>query len=199
MRRLFHLLKCQSPYGTPERRVATGVSRRLEKAGFRTGIFVKFHKKSIAGLPGDFDGPSGWVLLIRPLRTRCAPPLCTVPVFIYAGSISVHVVCSKFFLRWRRYPGVLGYGRPGRRSGAQKFKIDAWRSSCATNGVSDVVELDLSFHMGIISSPNSFGLLSYGSGTVSGRFRWMDIGWIRFTPLKRMSDGSFQHFESWGI
>ena len=86
-----------------------------------------------------------------------------------------------------------------RRRGAQKFKIDVWRSSCATNGVSDVVELDLSFHMGIISSPNSFGLLSYGFGTVSGRFRWMDTGWIRFTPLKRMSDGSFQHFESWGI
>ena len=121
-RRLFHLLKCQSPYGTPERRVATGVSRRLEKAGFRKGIFVKFHKKSIAGLPGDFDGPSGWVLLIRPLRTRSAPPLCTVPVFIYAGSISVHVVCSKFFLRWRRYPGVLGCGRPCRARRGTKLQ-----------------------------------------------------------------------------
>ena len=73
-RPLFHLLKCQSSYAAPERRVATGVSRSLEKAGFRTRIFVKFHKKSIAGLPGDFDGPSGWVLLIRALRTRSAAP-----------------------------------------------------------------------------------------------------------------------------
>ena len=84
-------------------------------------------------------------------------------------------------------------------AGQKKFEIDVCPYSCATKKVSDVVELDLSFHMSIISSPNSFGLLSYGFGTVSGRFRWMDIGWIRFTPLKRMSDGSFQHFESWGI
>ena len=82
-----------------------------------------------------------------------------------------------------------------RRRGTQKFKIDVWRSSCATNGVSDVVELDLSFQISIFSLSNSPGRPSYGSGTVSGRFRWVDVGWIRFTPLKRMSDGSFHSFE----
>ena len=28
-----------------------------------------------------------------------------------------------------------------------------------------------------------------------GRFRRLDVGWIRFSTLKRMSDGSFQHSE----
>ena len=66
-------------------------------------------------------------------------------------------------------------------------------------GYAGVIQLCLSFQISIFSLSNSPGRPSYGSGTVSGRFRWMDIGWIRFTPLKRMSDGSFQHFESWGI
>ena len=85
------------------------------------------------------------------------------------------------------------------RGGAQNFKIDACRYLCVAKVIWDVVEHDLSFQMRIKSSPNSPGRPSYGSGTVSGRFRWVDVGWIRFTPLKRISDGSFQHFESWGI
>ena len=31
------------------------------------------------------------------------------------------------------------------------------------------------------------------------RFRWMDVGWMRFSTLKRMSDGSFQHSEWPGL
>ena len=30
------------------------------------------------------------------------------------------------------------------------------------------------------------------------RFRWMDVVWIRFSSLKRMLDGSFQHSERFG-
>ena len=32
----------------------------------------------------------------------------------------------------------------------------------------------------------------------NGPDRWGDVGWIRFTPLKRMSDGSFHSFERFG-
>ena len=42
MRRLFHLLKCQSPYGDPGRPVATGVSRRPEIPGSWNRIFTTF-------------------------------------------------------------------------------------------------------------------------------------------------------------
>ena len=62
-------------------------------------------------------------------------------------------------------------------------------------GYAGVIQLCLNFQISIFSLSNSPGRPSYGSGTVSGRFRWVDVRRIRFKPRKRMSGGQFQHSE----
>ena len=102
-----------------------------------------------------------------------------------------------YTLGWRGAAPILGpWGAWRRMSSPRGANLEFYwccvlrQSIC----VSDVVGRTLKFHISLTLS-NSPGRPSHGSGSVSGRFRWMDVGWIRSTPLKRMSNGSLHSFE----